>query len=1160
MNGPAPAAYSHNGNRVTADAFYAVACDPQRSVAVEACAGAGKTWMLVSRIVRALLEGLDGPAGLQPQQILAITFTRRAAGEMRQRLDSWLRGFALADPAALDAELRMRGVADGSGARAAQLALLYQSVLGSGREVQIRTFHSWFAALLRSAPLALLQQLELPLHYELLEDDEPARALVWRRFYAALAGDAPAKADFEAVVLTHGRFQAERALQAALVRRIEFALADGAGVLESSVQPFGQAFPELAHLAAPAAALEGAAAAARWGGWAAALAREANKTPQKAAQAIGRAFADAGLTAPETAVARQPGPDHALHGAAAAIDAEAEPSGVDPAALAQRLALLRRALFVLAEDRLTQHLQRYPAAQEAAEELALLLAGSHQHEAWEYQQRMTRLSRMLLAEYAALKREHGWVDMNDVERAAGLMLSDPVLSGWVQQRLDAQLRHLLIDEFQDTNPLQWQALRAWLSGYAGAGAGPQRPSVFIVGDPKQSIYRFRRAEPQVFRAAQRFIAEGLGGDLLACDHTWRNSAAVLATVNATMGAAAQSDGYDGFCAHTSASRETGLVARLPAIARPERAAGGAAPGPLAEPWRDSLRTPREEPEDSLRMLEARQAAQWIAAQLAAGVLEPGDVMVLARKRAALGPMRDALRALQIPAQIGEKTELIECCEVQDVVALLDVLVSTGNDLALARALRSPLFGVGDAALVQLALARQAKLARSWFGLLQSVEPSAPELQGVAAQLLRWQDWLEQLPPHDALQAIYHDADLIARFVAAAPVHQRDVVLRNLQALLDVALQLGGGRFSTPYAFVRALKAGGVKAPAAANAAAVQLLTIHGAKGLEARAVLLLDTDSVERSPDTMAVLVDWPGEAAWPHKLVFLASESRPPRCALATLQAEQRERQREELNALYVALTRARHTLLLSSIEPYREGAASWWQRLAPLVASVAAADAAALAAPLPGAPVEPAAIEIWELPMAPDIPAQPAPFDDTGTGPASAPAGAATAVLADSAPTDPLRARIGEAMHRLLEWGAASAPNVQAAGREFGLAPEHGALAGDMARRILGGAGAWVWDSTLLAWQGNEVELMYQGETLRLDRLVQHRESLAWWVLDYKSGTAPLARPELVQQLQQYRDAVQEIYAGSVVHAAFLTPDGAMLELPPGPQAPDPVGTGAA
>ena len=81
----------------------------------------------------------------------------------------------------------------------------------------------------------------------------------------------------------------------------------------------------------------------------------------------------------------------------------------------------------------------------------------------------------------------------------------------MQERLDARVRHLLIDEFQDTSPLQWHALHGWLSAYAGAGGGARRAAgVFIVGDPKQSIYRFRRAEPRVFEAARAFVVEALG--------------------------------------------------------------------------------------------------------------------------------------------------------------------------------------------------------------------------------------------------------------------------------------------------------------------------------------------------------------------------------------------------------------------------------------------------------------------------------------------------------------------------------------------------------------------------------------------------------------------------------------------------------------------------
>ena len=100
------AAYQCNGRPVAAEAFYAIACDPRRSVAVEACAGSGKTWMLVSRIVRALLEGAGGPTGeVRPHEILAITFTKKAAGEMRERLDEWLKAFAHADDDTLLREL-----------------------------------------------------------------------------------------------------------------------------------------------------------------------------------------------------------------------------------------------------------------------------------------------------------------------------------------------------------------------------------------------------------------------------------------------------------------------------------------------------------------------------------------------------------------------------------------------------------------------------------------------------------------------------------------------------------------------------------------------------------------------------------------------------------------------------------------------------------------------------------------------------------------------------------------------------------------------------------------------------------------------------------------------------------------------------------------------
>jgi ATP-dependent helicase/nuclease subunit A len=143
---------------------------------------------------------------------------------------------------------------------------------------------------------------------------------------------------------------------------------------------------------------------------------------------------------------------------------------------------------------------------------------------------------------------------------------------------------------------------------------------------------------------------------------------------------------------------------------------------------------------------------------------------------------------------------------------------------------------------------------------------------------------------------------------------------------------------------------------------------------------------------------------------------------------------------------------------------------------------------------------------------------------------------------------ARIGKAMHRLLEWGNVAPRHVAAAVREFELTPEQGFQAAAMATRILQGEGAWAWDEAVVGWHGNEVELMVQGKLMRLDRLVRRKDTDnagQWWVLDYKSTQTPQNQPELMTQLREYRAAVQAIYPDEVVKAAFLTGHGALLEI---------------
>jgi ATP-dependent helicase/nuclease subunit A len=1166
------AAYEHNGQAVSSTQFYAIACDPQRSVAVEACAGAGKTWMLVSRMIRALLEE-DAPL---PHEILAITFTKKAAGEMRQRLQEWLAEFAFATPEKLEEELLIRGIAKQNlylknGLKPAyslpeQLQNLYQKTLSQGRGVQIKTFHGWFASLLRTAPLSVLEGLNLPANYTLLEDDKLAVPSVWRRFFGTLLKDQSAnfqaKRDFEELVAEHGKSQALKALEEALSKRVEFQLADDKGLVDTSVPHFAEFFPEFAGCDLPEAAF---------------LNTDASNDIRRqilvdAAKILGAAsqktFSAKGMEL-EKAIT-----DNDLSSAIAALLTEKGTSRKFNAALSENEFVAR------------------------AQDLALRFQSAiAQHAAWQHQQRMARLTRLLINEFGNLKRQRGWVDMNDVERAALVMLSSPELSGWVQERLDARVKHLMIDEFQDTSPLQWQALYAWLSGYAGAGGKP--PTVFIVGDPKQSIYRFRRAEPQVFIAAQKFVQDGLDGDLLSCDHTRRNAVQVVQAVNTVMLQAQDVKQYSDYRAHSTEIAVAGAVVRLPQIERDIKDKTKEKTDDSAEiVWRDSLTEPKEEVEEKIVTLECRQAAQFIQQLLKSGK-KSKEIMVLARKRSRLTLMQAELQTLSIASQQPEKTNLADAPEVQDIIALLDVLVSSTHDLSLARALKSPLFGLTDNDLVEIALVQKANHSdaasgsisglNSWFYLLQNSEHLRQEIRRLGVKLALWKDWIDSLPPHDALDAIFHDGDVLARYASAAPATRRESVLANLNALLSAALDIDQARYLTPYAFVRAMKAGlsaassdgesdmadvtqTVKSPMTSDDSAIRLLTIHGAKGLEADVVIILDTDAIPTPAASMRVLVDWPGETATPISFVFLASESRPAPSAASAFDVEKQARLREELNALYVAMTRARQQLVISSSQPRNSNADSWWQRMQavskldtsfphpPSFPRRRESTSATMDSRLRGndgtgadgqsrfnADVS-AQIELLVLPSLKNT------ENILKKASNSTLAGAFIAYdaiesIVNSAEEEvqtsleSLESRIGQAMHRLLQ--RADLTQVDAVALEFKLSHQEAEQAAQMAQRILAGEGAWAWDETIVSWQGNEIELTAQGKLLRLDRLVRRADTGDWWVLDYKSESQPQNRPELVAQMRAYVAAVQACYAGEPVKAAFLTATGKMIEI---------------
>ena len=1084
-------AYRVDGQAVMAETFYARACDPARSVVVEACAGAGKTWMLVSRVLRALVEGA------QPQQVLAITFTRKAAGEMRSRLQEWLEQYSGARSTVAQRQLALveRGLTAAQAAKAEPLlADLHERLLRAGRSVEVHTFHAWFAQLLSHAPLGVLDSLGLPARYEVVEDTQVLETALFRRFHARVDQDAALRAVYVALVHKHRRSTVLDWLGEAWKRGAELSRSESLGTAQQSVPSAAQHFKACVGMDHPEQLVQLPPLA----GDMASLARALGAAKSKTAQDAGKALAEA----------------LALTSAKDVLDAVWGALHTDKGTPRKKLGDSALQLQVLDQLQALRDMQLQQSAHE--DHLSLL-----------------RLSRVLLSEFAALKRQRGLVDMSDLERAAETMLGDSSVAGWVQERLDQSLRHVLIDEFQDTNPQQWQVLHSWLSSYAGAGGGAsgQRGlALFIVGDPKQSIYRFRGAEPKVFEAAREFVVDGLEGSVLECDHTRRNSVSVVQVLNAVFEDAARQDGWGPYRPHTTGAAQGGQVLRLPSVPRPEKKSTDLE----LMVWRDSLTEPRTEPEQVLRAQEAARVATAVAELVNRHAVSPGEIMVLSRKRRMLGLVADALAQVGVPHVVAEALSLADSPVAQDLTAVLDVLASPGHDLSLARALRSPIFGAHDSDLLWLSQ-RAAQEHSPWLTtLLRATLAPSPALARAQDLLGEWQR--QHLPPHDLLDRIVHQADVVARVAAAVPAARRAASLHAISALLAASLQHEGGRFSSVYGFVRALRSGRLRALGMAPSEAVQLLTVHGAKGLEARAVLVADADPERRPALRNALLVDWPVDHTGPRRVAFVRSEKEMAPSLRDLWATEVASQQREEINGLYVAMTRAREWLIFSRTEPFgREGdLRPWWSRI----------EAHALAwtpqTPEPSAPEATLAVATMHVPVLPTL--------SLTASTAQAPQ------LADAA-----AARLGQAFHRLMEWATGPlaeqvrqrwSDSAQAAADAFGLTAKQGHAVAKMAADVLGSPSCRIFfDVTAYLWAGNEVPVVWAGQVLRIDRLVALQPQAAapaeWWVLDYKLTANPLAVPSYRSQMADYVQAVQVLQPEARVRAAFITGQGVLVEL---------------
>nr|WP_216667272.1 UvrD-helicase domain-containing protein [Herbaspirillum rubrisubalbicans] len=1151
-----PAAYEVNGKPVAAEVFTREACDPRHSVVVEACAGSGKTWLLVARMLRLLLSGAQAP------ELLAITFTRKAAQEMRERLLELLHELALADEQHAASLLRERGVAEADLPRLLPLARgLYERILSSEQSLSIDTFHSWFARLLQIAPLAA----GVPHGYTLTEKNGELLEEAYRRFMQTLRepeGETVKAALLELYELV-GDFNTRQLLDAFIDKRAEWWAAtqgDGEEAEPSPLRWLEALCGDDARRDARLALWDDVPLVARASQVAVLLGQGGSLNKNRA-------------VAIESALTAGPALEHfdALY--SQFFDDKDKPR--KNGKVKSLLAALTQHFATSDEAALAAFEEEFNAIGEA---LRKLQGRSKEKLVLQLNRALFAAGRAYLDCYQEVKSEQRVLDFADLEWQAYRLLKDEASAAYLQTRLDARYKHILLDEFQDTNPLQWCIVRCWLDAYGGDAA---QPSVFVVGDPKQSIYRFRRAEPRVFVAARELL-RSQGAAILRANQTRRNASAVVNVLNRSF----IRGGNPLFAQQTTLGLAGGEVWRLPLVrqeegeenvTRPEadaESASAAASSAASEgeqdiiAWRNPLTTPRGEEEDARRLLEGQALAQALLkayreVPVITGKSERamrwGDIMLLVRKRTHLAAYESALRAAGIPFISDKRGGLLESLEIADLIALLTFLITPNDTRALAHVLKSPIIGAADDDLVQIARRAAHAEGGHWWPHLQAMQQEGAASAALVRAVTLLQRWLQaapHLPVHDLLDRILHQGELVARYAQNASPLTRSQTLGNIAAFVELSLNMDAGRYPSLPKFIDALRvlqrtSGGDapdEASVDASADAVRILTVHSAKGLEAPVVAILDANHSDSVEDNLGILCAWPQDQDAPTHFSAFGRRSERGSAREELFEQEDQLRTQEDWNLLYVAVTRAKQLLLVSGVAGKRgtgEGGVvegSWYQRLFASDAPVREISEEAVQ----GADVA-AVEEVFSLSL---FDPRPLPLPMSlfaavdGEQEQTPPAIADDRTLVSNQAIDE-----GVALHALLErlthanaWPL-TLPAPPTLVRWLGISAEMAQVVHAQARVVLAQPQLErFFNPALHRWARNEMEIVTPGGVLRLDRVVMFEEEV--WVLDYKRRLLESERAEYAAQLARYRSALVSVFSDKRIRSALITADGVLTE----------------
>ena len=863
------------------------ASDPEASAFVSANAGSGKTHVLVQRVIRLLLSGVP------PEKILCITFTKAAAANMAERVFSTLGHWVTLDDTSLDAAIREAGIPHPNARLRNAARKLFASALETPGGLKVQTIHALCTRLLQQFPF----EANVPARFAVLDDRDQAEMMERANLAVFLDASRDPQSPTGRALLTAMASAADATFkdvvrEACLSRDHFMRWADAAGNAEAAAAQVAAALgvtTEDSIEDVEREILDGPyLPRRRWQDIADVLATGA-KTDQKQGDQLRGGLKLSGAAQVDEYLC-----------VFLTEDRSPRASVITKGFAKDNPSVAR--LFDAEVQRLPPLIEKRRAIAVRDRTSALL-----------------HIATAAAAHYRREKDERGLLDYEDLIDKTLAML-DRISAGWVHYKLDRGVDHVLIDEAQDTSPKQWDIVAHLIEEFtSGAGArGDLARTIFAVGDEKQSIFSFQGAAPREFAERRRelkkkFEDAGLKFDPVSFTYSFRSGPAILQSVDYVFrdpqiyGSIHAENAYP---VHESLGDAGPSLIEFWDLAEADKRSeieGWRAPFDGVSATSPEVKLSRRIQAEIKRLVESGTLTGHEGARRP---LRYGDVLILVRRRGnTFDAVIQALKHAGIPVAGADRLKLTEHIAIIDLMNLADALLLPQDDLALAVALKSPLFGLDDDDLFLLAHERKGSLRQA---LSQQAAGSA-KFKDVLNRLEQCERRFVQDTPFAFYAWLLGGDGGRKRFLRRLGHEANDA----LDEFLELALNYERKAPASLQGFVAWLRAADteVKRDMEISRDEVRVMTVHGAKGLEASVVFLVDTTS---SPaDTQRLRLIHLPDGKGGKVVVWAGRKAEDPAPVAQARQAMLADTEDEYRRLLYVAMTRAADRLIVGGCMP---------------------------------------------------------------------------------------------------------------------------------------------------------------------------------------------------------------------------------------------------